>query len=88
MKLKGPAQVWWRSIDVKNAVSRRPSITTWADMKTKLEGKYMPIDYIGTIFEQLVAFKQGNLLAEEYTEKLHELIVQCKLPKEDHQSIS
>ena len=56
---------------------KRLPITTWAVIKIKLEDKLLSINYIDTVFKQLIAFKQMNLLME-YTEKFHYLTVLCK----------
>ena len=75
MKMKGTTRVWWRSIDDRNANYGRHPISTWEEMKQKLEDKYLPVDYLDSLYDQLVDCKQGTSTVDDFTERFHELMV-------------
>ena len=46
VKLKGSVRAWWHGVDHNNFVMGHPAVTRWDDMREKLEGKYLPSNYL------------------------------------------
>ena len=57
-------------------------------MKQKFEDKYLPVDYIDSLYDQLVDYRQGTSTIDDFTERFHDLMVRCKVPKTDRQAIT
>jgi hypothetical protein len=83
MKLKGPARIWWKSIDDHNVQMGRPTITRWEIMKERLEDKFLPSDYIDSFNSKLINLQQGSMTIDENTHKFHELCIRCKTNEDD-----
>ena len=88
MKMKGATRVWWRTIDERNVNHKRPPSSTWEEMKEKLEDKYLPVDYVDSHFHQLVDCRKGAPTVDDFTERFHDLMVQCKVSENYCQAIT
>lgn len=75
MKTKGATRVWWWSVDERNTNHRRPTISTWEEMKEKLEDKYLLVDYVDSLFDQLVGCRQWTSAVDDFIERFHGLMV-------------
>jgi len=51
MKLQGSAKIYWTSVERHRARFIRVPIETWAIMKEKLTGKYLPPFYRDRLLE-------------------------------------
>lgn len=79
LKLKGPARVWWSSVEERLRRTRQAPITDWEEMKARLESKYLPINYEQLIYEDMLQWSQGTkTTVDQYTERFHELTVRSK----------
>ena len=58
------------------------------EMKQKLEDKYPPVDYIDSLYDQLVGCRQGTSTVGDFTERFHDLVVRCKVFGTDRQAIT
>ena len=54
VKFKGSAKAWWHGIDHNNFVMGCPAITRWDDMSEKLEGKYLPSNYLDILQQEFL----------------------------------
>ena len=57
MKFVGLAKVWWFGVENVIRSIGQPPIDTWQEMKVKLRRKYMPVNYLDKLCEQLFNLK-------------------------------
>ena len=79
LKMKGATHVWWWISDERNANHWRPPISRWEETKEKLEDKYLPFDYVDSLFDQPVDCRQGTSIVDDFTERFHDRMVRCKV---------
>lgn len=79
LKLTGPAQMYWISVERGLERLGRPPITTWGEMKEKLREQYLPTTYKDQLLDELNTLHQGTLSVADYKAKLHELLTRCDI---------
>ena len=65
MKLVGLAKIWWIGVEGDIRRMELPPISTWQEMNTKLQEKYMPTNYYYKLCDQLINLRQNNMLVAE-----------------------
>lgn len=88
MKLKGQARVWWNSVEEQLHRLRQTPITEWGEMKLRLQEKYLPMDYEESLFEELLALRQGGSSVDDYTHRFHELSIRSQVSETERQTIA
>lgn len=84
MKLKGAARAWWGSVEEHMRRTNQPSIQDWAEMKARLETKYLPINYEQMVYEDMLRLAQGLIMSvDQYTERFHDLTVRSQIIETD-----
>ena len=64
--------------------TNQPSIQDWAEMKARLETKYLPINYEQMVYEDMLRLAQGLIMSvDQYTERFHDLTVRSQIIETD-----
>ncbi|KAK8923643.1 hypothetical protein KSP39_PZI019202 [Platanthera zijinensis] len=77
LRLKGSALVWWGQLERSRFNLGMPPITTWNDFKTQLRKRYVPSDYMQTLYRRFHNLRQDKLSVDEYTNEF--LVLQSRL---------
>lgn len=89
MKLKGVARTWWGSVEEHMRRTNQPSIQDWAEMKARLETKYLLVNYEQMVYENMLRLAQGfNMSIYQYTERLHDLTVRSQIIETNQQTLA
>lgn len=82
VKLKGPARIWWQSIENNELAFGHP-IMQWEVMKPRLKQNFLPSDYIDSLHKGYLSLQQGAYSLDEYANLFREYIVRCNLRAND-----
>ncbi|KAH7571130.1 hypothetical protein JRO89_XS05G0257200 [Xanthoceras sorbifolium] len=89
IKLKSSARAWWSSMEEQLRRTRQAPIVEWAEMRERLESKYLPINYDQLIYEDMLQWKQEPKASiDQYTERFHELTVRSKAVETGTQTLA
>ncbi|KAL5737848.1 hypothetical protein ACOSP7_030609 [Xanthoceras sorbifolium] len=89
IKLKSSARAWWSSVEEQLRRTRQAPIVEWAEMRERLESKYLPINYDQLIYEDMLQWKQEPKASiDQYTERFHELTVRSKAVETETQTLA
>ncbi|KAH7549905.1 hypothetical protein JRO89_XS13G0103300 [Xanthoceras sorbifolium] len=89
IKLKSSARAWWSSVEEQLRRTRQAPIVEWAEMRERLESKYLPINYDQLIYEDMLQWKQEPKASiDQYTERFHELTVRSKAVETEKQTLA
>jgi hypothetical protein len=78
----GYALLWWDNITQLRAENGEPEIVTWATMKQLMRDRFVPKNYIRTLYDKLQQLKQGTLSVDAYYREM-ELILQRARVREE-----
>ena len=82
MKLSGQAWIYWRNLQATAKRRREATITTWAEMKGRLQGKFVPDCYRPMIIDEWQHLQQGDSTVAEYIAKFDDLMIRCNVEEE------
>lgn len=57
-KLKGHALIWWQQYQQGHERKGLCRINTWAEMKLKLDDKFLPVDFNETLYQKFLRLCQ------------------------------
>ena len=70
----GYALLWWDSITSLRAENGEPEVATWGEMRQLLRDRFVPKNYIRTLYDKLQQLKQGTKSVDAYFKEM-ELIL-------------
>ncbi|VFQ89808.1 unnamed protein product [Cuscuta campestris] len=79
LKFRKDASTWWTNTCTKWRRNHKEPVATWAKMKSLLEKKFLPAEYVRENFAKLQMLKQGSKSLEEYTREFQELLLSHSL---------
>ena len=82
MKLSGQARIYWRNLQATAERRCEAMITTWAEMKGRLRGKFVPDCYRPMIIDDWQHLQQGDSTIAEYIAKFDDLMIWCNVEEE------
>ena len=82
MKLSGQAGIYWRNLQATTKRRREATITTWAEMKGRLRGKFVLDCYRPMIIDEWQHLQQGDSTVAEYIAKFDDLMIRCNVEEE------
>jgi hypothetical protein len=89
LKLKGVVCALWGSVEEHMTRTHQPSIQDWAEMKARLEMKYLPVNYEQMVYENMLRLAQGfNIFVDQYIERLHDLTMRSQIIETDQQTLA
>ena len=75
-KLKRHISLWQKYLQRDIEEDCEMKITRWRLMVTKLEAKFIPVDYEIELFKRLQNLKQKDMIVKDYTEEFYKLTIQ------------
>ena len=67
--------MWWDGITSLREEQEEPEVDTWSEMKQLLRDRFVPKNYIRTLYDKLQQLKQGSKSVDAYYKEM-ELILQ------------
>ncbi|GFZ13820.1 hypothetical protein Acr_24g0000100 [Actinidia rufa] len=88
-KLKGHALIGWQQYQRNRDRRGIPRVSTWAEMKVKLDEKFLPLDYSQTLYQKFHQLHQrsGQSVAD-YTEQFYQLLSCVNLHETNDQLVA
>ena len=88
-KLKGHALIWWQQYQRSRDRRGIPRVNTWAEMKLKLDEKFLPLDYSQTLYRKFHKLQQrADQSVADYTEQFYKLLSRVNLHESDDQLVA
>ncbi|KAF7144212.1 hypothetical protein RHSIM_Rhsim05G0179000 [Rhododendron simsii] len=88
-KLKGHALIWWQQYQCSRVRKGVPKVSTWAEMKLKLDENFLPLDYAQTLYQKLHQLnQQSNQSVADYTEQFYQYLSRINLRESDDQLVA
>jgi len=88
LKLKGSALTWWGQVERMRYTMGLPPITTWVEFKTQLKKRYVPPDFLQTLYRRYHNLRQDRMTVDEYTDEFLVLQSRLDLREEDHMIVA
>ena len=82
MKLVRQAQIYWRNLQATAEHRREATITTWAEMKGRLQEKFVPACYRPMIIDEWQHLQQGDGSVADYITRFDDLMIRCNIDEE------
>jgi hypothetical protein len=86
IKLKGRASVWWKQIRIQRTQLGKTKVKTWTKMKQKLQGQFLPFNYLQTLSKNSHNLRQTSSI-EKPTESFYQLTAKEDLYESEKQQI-
>lgn len=88
-KLKGHALVWWQQYQRSRDRRGVPRVGAWAEMKLKLDEKFLPLDYSQSLYQKFHRLRHRNEQSvADYTEQFYKLLSRINLTETDDQLVA
>ncbi|KAJ8615100.1 hypothetical protein MRB53_034472 [Persea americana] len=88
-KLKGHALIWWQQYQHNRDRRGIPRVSTWVEMKVKLDEKFLPLDYSQTLYQKFHQLHQGSdQFVADYTEQIYQLLSCVNLHETNDQLVA
>ena len=78
----GYALLWWENLVQTREEEGLPAIVTWLSMKREMRERFIPRNYIRSLYDKLQNLKQGTRSVDDYHQEM-ELIMQRARVRED-----
>lgn len=65
-KLAGYASLWYEGLKKKRVKEGKDKIRTWEQLKKYMKKRFVPADYVQSLYIKLQSFKQGSRSVEQY----------------------
>ena len=82
MKLTGQARIYWCNLQATRERHHDPTITTWAEMKSRLREKYIPACYRPMIIDEWQHLRQEEGTVADYVARFDDLMIRCNVDEE------
>ncbi|KAL4186819.1 hypothetical protein AMTRI_Chr09g15840 [Amborella trichopoda] len=66
IKLKKSVLVWWEQQRARRERMGKPKIVSWEMMKKKIKKKYLPKNYLQSLYQKMHVLRQGDRLVDEF----------------------
>jgi hypothetical protein len=74
-KFNGYAMCWWDNILKQRRAARELPVSQWREMKEIMQARFVPTNYLHSVFDRLTQLKQGFLTVDAYNKEI-ELLMQ------------
>lgn len=88
LRLKGHASLWWDNVQVDRVKKGKEKIKSWYRMVSKLKGKFLPNDFVISLFRKLQNFRQKEMTVKEYTEEFYRLSIRLWQTDEGEEAVA
>ena len=83
----GYALQWWDNIVSQRAREGLPEIITWRTMKQVMRDKFVPPNYIRTLYDNLQNLRQGFMTVDEYYKEMELILQRARVREEPEQTM-
>ncbi|KAG5514363.1 hypothetical protein RHGRI_035689 [Rhododendron griersonianum] len=88
-KLKGHALIWWQQYQRSRVRKGVPKVSTWTEMKLKLDEQFLPLDYAQNLYQKLHQLnQQSDQSVADYTEQFYQFLSRLNLCESDEQLVA
>src|SRR3954462_16015507 len=78
----GYALRWWESVLTDGRENDGQPILTWRDMKATMKARFVPTNYLRTVFDKLQQLKQGTMSIDAYYMEMEMLLQRARVHEE------
>src|SRR3954465_4501270 len=83
----GYALRWWDSVLTEIQETGGHPIRTWCDMKAIMKARFVPTNYLRTIYDKLQQLKQGTMSVDAYYMEMELLLQRARIREEVEQTM-
>src|SRR4051812_9636175 len=83
----GYALRWWDSVLTEIQETGGQPIRTWCDMKAIMKARFVPHNYLRTIYDKLQQLKQGTMSVDAYYMEMELLLQRARIREEVEQTM-
>src|SRR3954471_18208101 len=83
----GYALRWWDSVLTEIQETGGQPIRTWCDMKAIMKARFVPTNYLRTIYDKLQQLKQGTMSVDAYYMEMELLLQRARIREEVEQTM-
>uniref|UniRef100_A0A0D3E7H1 Retrotransposon gag domain-containing protein n=1 Tax=Brassica oleracea var. oleracea TaxID=109376 RepID=A0A0D3E7H1_BRAOL len=88
MHFRGRVAVWWTQLKTARARLKKPKITSWDKLKSKLEKTFLPYNYDQLMFQRLHTIRQGTRSVAEYSTEFFLLLTRVEIQDSERQLVA
>ena len=75
----GYALRWWDSIVQNRREDNQVPVLTWREMKAIMKARFVPTNYLRSVFDKLTQLKQGTMSVDEYYMEMEMLMQRARV---------
>ena len=83
----GYALRWWDNVVQKREEDGDPPIVTWRSMKQVMRDRFVPRNYIRTLYDQLQQLRQGTMSVDAYFQEMEMILQRARVREEPEQTM-
>ena len=83
----GYALRWWDNVVHKREEDGDPPIVTWRSMKQVMRDRFVPRNYIRTLYDQLQQLRQGTMSVDAYFQEMEMILQRARVREEPEQTM-
>jgi hypothetical protein len=86
-KFEGLALIWWDHVCNARVIDRVPAIVTWCAMKEEMWHRFVPANYVRSLYDKLTNLKQGLKTVDEYFYEMEMIMQRAKVCEPEDQTM-
>jgi hypothetical protein len=83
----GYALRWWDNILNQRRVARELPVLQWREMKEIMQARFVPTNYLCSVFDRLTQLKQGFLTVDAYYKEMELLMQRLRVQESIHMTM-
>jgi hypothetical protein len=81
------ALIWWDHVCNAHVIDRVPAIVTWRAMKEEIRHRFVPANYVPSLYDKLTNLKQGLKTVDEYFYEMEMIMQHAKVREPEDQTM-
>jgi hypothetical protein len=86
-EFEGLALIWWDHVCSSHAIDRVPAIITWRAMKEEMRHRFVPANYVRSLYDKLTNLKHGLKTVDEYFYEMDMIMQRAKVREPEDQTM-
>ena len=86
-EFEGYALQWWDNIVRQRALDGVPEIITWRTMKQVMRDRFVPPNYVRSLYDKLQNLRQGTMTVDEYFKEMELILQRARVREEPEQTM-
>jgi hypothetical protein len=87
LEFDGYALLWWDNIVQSRIEARDPPISTWRGMQEAMRARFIPRNYIRSLYDRLTNLKQGLKSVDDYHQEMELIMKRARVRELAEQTI-